>query len=389
MKKQFLTITALLFAFLLLCACGEEEAAPEETADQSVAVEITRVERGSISAESTVSGEVAAGEQKSVYVGLSALCTEVYVEVDDTVSEGQTLCMVDLSSLWANYDTASMNYKNAQQNYNDQAALLQKQVDMAAKNLSDTKALLEVGGASQMEVDNAQLAYENAVASKTSALNQLEVGIKSAKDSMDQITNSLAGVDKSGKITSPVSGTVLACNIAQNSFTSPGVPVVTIEENSSVELTVNVSETLLPKLKVGNTVGVEISSLGREFEAKIKEINKSANPATHLYGVTIGVPSGSSSGLRSGIFADVTFYTDTQNNVVVVPTEAIQTGTEGQYVYTLDSGNIAHQVKVETGLVGDGVTEVTSGLEGGEALVTVGQFYLSEGAAARVVAPEV
>ena len=89
------------------------------------------------------------------------------------------------------------------------------------------------------------------------------------------------------------------------------------------------------------------------------------------------------------MFSVLTFYTVTQSDFVIVPTEAIQTGMDGQYVYTIDSDNIAHRIPVETGLVGDGETEITSGLSGGETLVTVGQFYLSEGAAVRVVAPEV
>lgn len=388
MKNKLLTLTLLLCSLLLLSACGEEEAV-EETDSQSVAVEIAKVERSSLSAESTVSGEVAAGEQTSAYVGLSALCTEVYVEVGDTVKKGDLLCTVDLSNLWANYDTANMSYQNAQQNYNDQAALLQKQVDLAAQNLEDTQALFEVGAASQAEIDSAQLSYDNAVAGKTSTLNQLEVAIKSAKDSLDQITSSLAGVDKSGKVTAPISGTILSCTAAKNSYVSAGVPVATIEANDKIEISVPVAETLLPKIKVGDKVDVSVSALSREFQGTIKEIDKSANATTHLYGVTISVPSSASSGLRSGIFADVTFYTDTQSNVVVVPTEAIQTGTDGQYVFTLDANNIAHQVTVETGLVGESVTEITSGLEGGETLVTVGQFYLSDGAAARVVASEV
>lgn len=140
---------------------------------------------------------------------------------------------------------------------------------------------------------------------------------------------------------------------------------------------------------MGSKVNVSISSAGKEFQATISAVDHSASPQTHLYQVTIAVPSGSASGLLSGMFADVTFYTDTQNNVVVIPTEAIQTGMDGQYVYTLDSNDKAHKVLVETGLVGDGVTEITSGLVGGERLVTVGQFYLSEGASARVVSGEV
>ena len=99
----------------------------------------------------------------------------------------------------------------------------------------------------------------------------------------------------------------------------------------------------------------------------------------------IVIPADQTEGLMSGMFADVTFLTDTRNDTVTIPTEAIQTGVDGSYVYILDSDNIAHRVSVETGLVGDGVTEVTSGLAEGDALVTVGQFYLSEGTQARVV----
>ena len=40
-------------------------------------------------------------------------------------------------------------------------------------------------------------------------------------------------------------------------------------------------------------------------------------------------------------------------------------------------------------VVEEGTAQDASGLSGGETLVTVGQFYLSEGAAVRVVAPEV
>ena len=48
----------------------------------------------------------------------------------------------------------------------------------------------------------------------------------------------------------------------------------------------------------------------------------------------------------------------------------------------------AKKVTVQTGVVGDGVTEITGGLTGGETLVTKGQSYLSDGAAVRVVSGE-
>lgn len=386
MKKRILSLAMVLTLLLLLCSCGEEETVE---ADDSTPVEVATVAKTSISSESSVSGQVTSGTQESVSVALSVRCTQVYVEAGDYVTAGQTICTLDMASTWANYETAQKSYETARKSYNDQATVLSQQVAMAEKNVSDTQALFEIGAASQIEVDNAKLQYESAKASMNSALSQLELSMQNAQASLTQLESSLANIDRSGNVVAPISGNILALNAAKNSFVSPGMPVATIDSTTDMEVTASVSEALVTKLSVGSKVNVSISSAGKEFQATISALDHSANPQTHLYQVTIAVPSGSASGLLSGMFADVTFYTDTQNNVVVIPTEAIQTGMDGQYVYTLDSNDKAHKVPVETGLVGDGVTEITSGLVGGERLVTVGQFYLSEGASARVVSGEV
>ena len=87
------------------------------------------------------------------------------------------------------------------------------------------------------------------------------------------------------------------------------------------------------------------------------------------------------------MFADVTFFTDLSQNTVVVPTEAILTSGGVQYVYVVEDGT-ARYVEISTGLTGNGVTEVTSGLSAGQQLVTVGQAYLHEGDSVRVVSGE-
>lgn len=386
MKKRILSLAMALTLLLLLCSCGEEETVETDT---STPVEIATVEKTSISSESSVSGQVTSGTQESVFVALSVRCTQVYVEAGDYVTAGQTICTLDMASTWANYETAQKSYETARKSYEDQSAVLSQQVAMAEKNVADTQALFEIGAASQLEVDNAKLQAESARASMNSALSQLEVSMQSAQASLTQLESSLANIDRSGNIVAPISGNILSLNAAKNTFVSPSMPVVTIDSTTDMEVTASVSEALVTKLSVGSKVNVAISSAGKEFQASVSSIDHAANAQTHLYQVTIAVPSGSADGLLSGMFADVTFYTDTQHNVVVIPTEAIQTGMDGQYVYTLDSNDQAHKVTVETGLVGDGVTEVTAGLVGGERLVTVGQFYLSEGAPARVVSGEV
>ena len=86
----------------------------------------------------------------------------------------------------------------------------------------------------------------------------------------------------------------------------------------------------------------------------------------------------------NGMFADVTFHTDVSENTIVVPTEAVLTRGETQYVFVVENG-AAKYVEVLTGLTGNGVTEVLSGLSAGQQLVTVGQAYLSDGDPVRIV----
>lgn len=111
MKKRIFSLVLALSCMAVLSACGEEETA--ETEESSTAVEIATVERGSISSESNVSGQVVSDGQESVSVALSVRCTDVYVEVGDTVSAGQAICKLDISATMANYETASMSYDNA------------------------------------------------------------------------------------------------------------------------------------------------------------------------------------------------------------------------------------------------------------------------------------
>ena len=142
----------------------------------------------------------------------------------------------------------------------------------------------------------------------------------------------------------------------------------------------------MPKLSIGDQVDVAVSAANTSFTGTIRSVEQAANMQTKLYTVTITVPA-ETSGLLSGMFADVTFRTDTSANTIVVPTEAILTSGDTQYVFVVENG-AARYVEVTTGLTGNGVTEITSGLTAGEQLVTVGQSYLNDGYAVRVVSGE-
>ena len=386
MKKHLLSILALFSLFLLLPACGEEEQDPESLATP---VEIQLVEKGSIAAETRVSGQVIPGKQESVFVVQSLRCTDVYVSVGDSVSAGQVLCKLDASSAWASYDMAVMGYQMAVDSYNSQSNSMGAEVEELQAAFDEALSQYELGECTQAALDSIASLLETAMASMSASMGQLEMNVKNAEASVMQLESALAGIDRNGNVTAPMSGTIISLNVAANAFVSPAAPVATIESMTDKKIMASVSESVIPKLAEGDTVNVSVSSLGKTFPATISVLEKASNYQTRLFGVTVQVPEAETAGLYSGMFADITFYTDTQDNVVLVPTEAIQTGTNGQYVYTVDGENIAHMVPVQTGLVGDGITEITAGLTGGERLVTVGQFYLTDGAEVRIVTAEV
>lgn len=386
MRRQYITvgILALALACLVACTKKEEAAEPEET---TTPVEVQTVALGSISSENKLSGTVVSGKTEQLYVAVSARCSAVFVEAGDVVKSGQAICQLDLKTFHDNYALAETNYINAQKSYQDQAKLLDEQVAQQEKNYNNTLALLEIGAASQLEVDGAKLQLESAKVTRTSSLAQLDLAIKNAKNSMDQISDTLGNIGGNGQVVAPFSGTIVSLSVGKDGYVSAGMPVATIESTNDIKISLAASEGLIPKLKVGDRAQVKMAALGQNFESSITQISKTVNPTNRLYTVDLAVPAGVE-GLLSGMFADVSLYTDSRENTVVIPTEALLVKEDGQFVVLLDGSNVARRVQVETGLVGDGVTEITSGLTGGETLVTVGQSYLKDGDVARVVSPE-
>lgn len=381
-------ITALLLTAVLalsLTACGGKETV-EEVPPAGTAVQVVTVTQGSIATENKVSGKISADNESTIMVATSAKCTAVYANAGDEVSAGDVICTLDLGSTLSSYNAATISYNSSVQSYQDQKAVFDAQINLYQKNVDDLKALFEIGAASQVEIDQAELQLKSAIATRNSTLSQLEAGIQSAKSNVEQLSTALENVDSKGNVIAPISGTLVTMNAVENSFVSTSMPVAVIDGADQMKVVVSVSETLVPKLAAGDTADVYISSIDQSFTATIRSVERAANVQTKLYTVTLGIPA-DVTGLLSGMFADVTFHTDVSENTIVVPTEAILTSNDVQYVYVVEN-DTARYVEVTTGLTGSGVTEITSGLTAGEQLVTVGQAYLADGDPVRIVTAE-
>lgn len=389
MSRNRILFCSLAAAMVLsISACGSkgDSSSSSESAAAGIAVQVQEVTSGTISTENKVSGKVVSDNESSVFVSASAKCIAVYVDAGDMVQAGDKICTLDLASTLASYSAANISYTSAVQSYQNQADIFEKQISLYKKNLSDLKALFEIGAASQAEIDAAELTLQSAQAQRDSTLSQLEAGMQNYKSSVEQLSTVLENVDSKGNVVAPVSGTLVSLSAVENSFVSPSMPVAVIDGVDQMKVTVSVSEALVPKLSIGDEVDVSVSAVEQTFTGSIRSVEQAANAQTKLYTVTISVPA-EVSGLLSGMFADVTFRTDTSADTIVVPTEAILTSDDKQYVYVVEE-DAAKYIEVTTGLTGNGVTQVTSGLSAGQQLVTVGQAYLSDGDAVRVVGQE-
>ncbi len=381
--KQGLWIGSLLGMLLLLGSCSAEEV-PEAPVEAGVPIEVQTVERGSVFAENLLSGSIGARDVEEVYVAVNARCSSVPFEVGDKVEAGDALVYLDLGVMQENISLAEQNLSYAEAEFDRNKALLDEQLAQQQESYDKTLVLFEAGLVSEAELDGAALQLESTKTSYDSTLGQLTLAVSNAGVSLSQARDSLDGVNGSNVVRAPLSGTITSLNVTEDGYTNPGSPVAVIESSGDLILYVNASESVVPKLRVGQPAEVHISALDFDTAGTITKISEAMDPQTRLYRVEMNL-SEHSEALRSGMFAEVTIYTDSRDEVILVPSESILTGTDGSYVVTLDAEGYAVHQTVETGLVGGGETEIVAGLTGGETLVTLGQSYLDEGDLGRIV----
>lgn len=364
MKKQ--PLFALLTAALLignLTACGQSGDTSAEPEVKGTAVEVQTVETGDIATESTVTGSVTANRNVPVVSKVACKVKSVKVKSGDTVAAGDPLYTLDTSDLEDTYGSALSTYTSTRE-------LLDEQVRQTQESYTNLQALFEMGAASQNQLDQAKLGLMQAENTRKTTLTQMNLD-----DVWDVMNNPT--------VTAPISGTVSSVSVTAGVSVAPNTPTVVVAEIGRPQVVVNVSETLQPSISVGDAVDVSIPSVGSgTVHGTVASVASAVNQASALYEVHIDLPKDLK--VSIGMFARAVFRTDSRVGTVLISTESILTGEDGQqFVYIVD-GDTAYRVNITTGLVGETQTEITSGLHGGEQLVTRGQSYLSDGAPVRV-----
>jgi membrane fusion protein, multidrug efflux system len=92
--------------------------------------------------------------------------------------------------------------------------------------------------------------------------------------------------------------------------------------------------------------------------------------------------------LWPGEFVSARIVLATRDNAITVPEQAVMRGPNGAYVYVLADDDTARRRAVEIAATQEGIAVVSKGLKSGERIVTEGQYRLTDGAKAKVGAPQ-
>jgi membrane fusion protein, multidrug efflux system len=185
-------------------------------------------------------------------------------------------------------------------------------------------------------------------------------------------------------IRAPFSGTIDDVFVEKGQVVGPSSQgLMRIVNLSNMFVSTSVPETYIGKLKVGTEVDVLLTSLGKTYKGKVRQIGNFVNPSNRSFGIEVSVPNPDNL-LRPNQVANLKITDYISKNAIVVPTNVIQEdGEKNKFVYTAINANgktgTAKKTIVKLGQSSDNVTEILSGLYNNEVIVIEGMNTISDG----------
>ena len=185
-------------------------------------------------------------------------------------------------------------------------------------------------------------------------------------------------------IKAPFTGTIDEVFVEKGQVVAPSTQgLMRIVNLSNMYVSTSVPETYIGKLKIGTEVDVVLSSLGKTYKGKVRQIGNFVNPSNRSFGIEVSVPNPENL-LRPNQVASLKITDYVNKTTVTVPTNVIQEdGQKNKFVYIVTNSNgktgIAKKVIVKLGQSSDSVTEILSGLSDNDIIVTEGMNAISDG----------
>lgn len=405
-------------------------------------VAIEKVEKRTIREMVSASGKVFPVTEVKISSDVSGEVVELYVEEGDSVVVGQLLARIDPDAYQsqvergvAGVNTAKSQAANALSSVETlkaQREQVQAQLNNAREIHRRNEKLHKEGVISDADFESSQSnllsleanlrSAEASIRASEQAAKAAEFGVKSAEAGLKELQTSL----KRTTLYAPMGGIVSMLSVEKgervvgNSLMA-GTEVLRIANLYKMEVQVEVSENDIPRVSMGDPVDIEVDAyIGRKFKGKVTQIANSASNAASIAGVSLTsdqvtnfvvkididpasykdlIDQGNPYPFRPGMSASVDINTNTLENVLSVPIQAVTTrdkkeveggekpvkpkkkeGDESapapaadeeilEVVFVLASDTVK-LVTVKTGIQDDTYIEILSGLQEGDEVAT-------------------
>jgi len=248
-------------------------------------------------------------------------------------------------------------------------------VDAAAARLAEVEARLAQMRRDAARVDGlaaAKAATREEVEATTAGLAALEAARDAAAAQHDDAVRRLAAAT----LVAPFAGTVTAVLAEPGDWVAPGRPVLELTGGGAVELEVELPETVVGRVTVGEAVPVSFPYLDRRLEGRFASIGRAAGGPGRLFPAVVALPG--TAGVPPGAAAELLVELPMTEALTVPVAAVLNPGASRPHVFVVRDG-VVRRVAVQLGaLVGERVA-VTAALEAGDEVVVGGATRLVDG----------
>jgi multidrug efflux pump subunit AcrA (membrane-fusion protein) len=394
--------------FATLTGCSKKDA----TEQTPVNVEAAVAQVQPITEHIVTDAILAPLAQAALSPKITAPVKKFYVQRGAHVKEGQLLATLENKDLAAavadnqgSFDAADATYQTevkaqVPEDYRKaelDLAQAKANLDLNQSIVNSRKQLFAQGAISGRDLDTSQAALVQTQAAFEQAQQHLdamkavghEAALKAAKGQLESARGKYQGAEAAlsySEIRSPIAGVVTDRPLFAGETAASGTPLITVMDTSALLARIHLSQPQAQLLKKGDAASVTIPGLPDPVDGKITLVSPATDPGSTTVEVWVRIenPKGS---FRPGTAVHVSIAGRTAPKAVVVPSEAIVVAASGKStVLVIGSDGVAHQTAVETGIVDAGQTQILTGLNRGQQVVTTGSASLDDGTHVKVVA---
>jgi RND family efflux transporter MFP subunit len=325
-----------------------------------------------------------------VHAKVSGYVRHIYVDIGDRVHAGQTLAVLEVPELSAQYRGSQSEQQRSKEQINiAQHEISRAEADHAALQ-SNYNRLLQASKAqpgliAEQELDDARAKADASQAQVDTARSTLSAARQQSGVAQADMER-YGALEAYTTITAPLSGVVIwryadtgALIQAGTSSDSQSLPLVKLSQSDLLRLRLPVPEDAVGYIHDGDAVQIRVDALHRSLTGRIVRFTRNVSLDTRTMETEIDVPNKDLS-LIPGMYANAYVQLAHRENVLTVPLLAVQRDDSGRTtVLVIDDQNRARPRHVVLGIQGSLLAEVRSGLRQNDRVVLGNAARYKEG----------